>query len=60
MKKLTKQQENLQLLGIIGPDACNKLLKSYIKNSVNEKIHNDDLKVVKMKRTSVDYLKAVK
>ncbi|MDG5852473.1 hypothetical protein [Clostridium beijerinckii] len=60
MKKLTQQQENLQLLGIIGTDESNKLLKSYIKSSVREKISNDDLKVVKIKRTSVDYLKAVK
>lgn len=60
MKKLTKQQENLQLGGIIGAETCNKILKQYIKDSAIEKMHNDAKKDVQTKKQSVNYLKPVK
>lgn len=60
MKKLTKQQENLQLSGIVGSETTNKLLKQYIKDSAIEKMQNDNHKDIKRKKQSVTYLKPVK
>jgi predicted ATPase len=38
LKKLTIPQENLQLMGIIGPKVTNDLLKNFIKSSAAESI----------------------
>jgi hypothetical protein len=40
IKKLTMQQENLQLMGIIGADTVNKLLKQEIKNGVTNEVNS--------------------
>ena len=39
IKKLTMQQENLQLIGIIGSETANKLLKQEIKNGVTNEVN---------------------
>ena len=56
MKKLSVQQENLQLTAIIGCETVNKMLKQEIRESVSNSVDirekmnsNDDNKIVRVK-----------
>lgn len=57
MKRLTLQQENLQLSSIIGAGVVNKLLKNFISDSTSEKSERDEIINKKSKRIVLKRIK---